>query len=290
MGDINQTVQTVPRPPDPTVRAAEADLLRSYAETRDPALREELVRRLLPLARSLALRYRASSEPLDDLMQVASLGLIKALDGFDPKRGKVFAAYAAPTILGELRRHFRDRVWQLRLPRRLQERTMAVQGAVRKLSDELGRSPTVGEIAQCLKLSEEEVWEALQAEEARRTLSLDVPRDRDDAESVPLVETVGTHESGYEVAESRLAAEGAALDDRERRVLWLRFEEGLTQLEIGSLLGVSQMQVSRIMRAALRKLLDAVQGPRPSRLPDRAPASVLRNQCARRACRAHRDR
>jgi RNA polymerase sigma-B factor len=237
--------------------------LRRYAETRDPALREELVRRLLPLARSLALRYRASSEPLDDLMQVASLGLIKALDGFDPKRGKVFAAYAAPTILGELRRHFRDRVWQLRLPRRLQELTMAVQEAARKLSDELGRSPTVGQIAECLKLSEEEVWEALQAEEARRTLSLDAPRDRDDAESVPMVETVGRHESGYEVAESRLAAEGAALDDRERRVLWLRFEQGLTQREIGSLLGVSQMQVSRIMRAALRKLLDAVQGRAP---------------------------
>ena len=112
--------------------------MRSYAETRDPALREELVRRLLPLARSLALRYRGSSEPLDDLMQVASLGLIKALDGFDPTRGKAFPAYAAPTNLGELRRHFRDRVWQLRLPRPLQERTMAIQQAVRKLSDELG--------------------------------------------------------------------------------------------------------------------------------------------------------
>ena len=170
--------------------------MRRYAETRDPALREELVRRLLPLARSLALRYRGTSEPLDDLMQVASLGLIKALDGFDPERGKVFAAYAAPTILGELRRHFRDRVWQLRLPRRLQERTMAVQEAARKLSDELGRSPTVGQIAQCLKLSEEEIWEALQAEEARRTLSLDVPRDRDDAESVPMVETVGSARVG----------------------------------------------------------------------------------------------
>jgi RNA polymerase sigma-B factor len=237
--------------------------LRSYAETRDPALKEELVRRLLPLARSLALRYRGTSEPLDDLMQVASLGLIKALDGFDPNRGKAFPAYAAPTILGELRRHFRDRVWQLRLPRPLQERTMAVQEAVRKLSDELGRSPTVGQIAQCLKLSEEEVCEALQADEARRTLSFDIPRDRDDAESVPMVETVGTHESGYEAAESRLAAERATLDDRERRVLWLRYEEGLTQHEIGSLLGVSQMQVSRIMRAALRKLLAAVQGQAP---------------------------
>jgi RNA polymerase sigma-B factor len=139
IGAINQAVQTFLLPAQPSARLR--PIFAPYAETRDPALREELVRRLLPLARSLALRYRASSEPLDDLMQVASLGLIKALDGFDPKRGKVFAAYAAPTILGELRRHFRDRVWQLRLPRRLQERTMAVQGAVRKLSDELGRSP-----------------------------------------------------------------------------------------------------------------------------------------------------
>lgn len=261
IGDLNQTALV---PPTPSGRTDEAALLRCYAETHDPALKEELVRRLLPLARSLALRYRGSSEPLDDLIQVASLGLIKALDGFDPERGKVFAAYAAPTILGELRRHFRDRVWQLRLPRRLQERTMAVQETARELSDELGRSPTVGQIARCLELSEEEVSEALQAEEARRTLSLDLPLDRDDAESVPMAETVGSHESGYEAAEARFAAEGAPLDDRERDVLCLRYEQGLTQYEIGSLLGVSQMQVSRIMRAALHKLLAAVQGEVPA--------------------------
>ena len=240
--------------------AYEAELLRRYAETRDPALKEELVRRLLPLARSLALRYRGAPEQLDDLMQVASLGLIKAIDGFDPERGKTFAAYAAPTILGELRRHFRDRVWELRLPRRLQERTMLVQSAIRKLSDDLGRSPSVYQIAQYVELSDEEVSEALQADEARRTVSLDAPRDRHEAESVPMVETLESHEMGYEAVEAGLAVEAAALDDRERRVLHLRFARGLTQYEIGGLLGISQMQVSRIMRRALRRVLAAVQG------------------------------
>ena len=233
-------------------------LLRRFAETGDLLAREEIVHRFLPLARSLALRYRGSAEQLDDLMQVAYLGLLKALDRFDPGRGESFVAYAAPTILGELRRHFRDRVWQLRLPRRLQESTMAVQETARQLSDELGRSPTEAQIAQRLELSAEEVSEALHADEARRTVSLDGPANHENPES-PMVESVGTHEGGYEAVETRLAAEGADLDDQERRVLHLRFGEGLTQYQIGSLLGISQMQVSRIMRGALRKLLAAVQ-------------------------------
>jgi RNA polymerase sigma-B factor len=239
--------------------ADETELLRRYAETHDPRLKEELVKRFLPLARSLALRYRGASEQLEDLIQVASLGLVKALDGFDLERGRSFIAYAAPTILGELRRHFRDRVWELRLPRGLQERTMAVQEAAQKLGEELGRTPTVAQIAERLELTEEEISEALQAEEARRTLSLDVPRSREDSESVPMVETVGAAESGYDRVEAQIAAEGAPLTDRERTVLRLRFEEDLNQYEIGRRLGVSQMQVSRIMRKALRKLLEAVQ-------------------------------
>ena len=239
--------------------ADETELLRRYAETHDPRLKEELVKRFLPLARSLALRYRGASEQLEDLIQVASLGLVKALDGFDLERGRSFIAYAAPTILGELRRHFRDRVWELRLPRGLQERTMAVQEAAQKLGEELGHTPTVGQIAERLELTEEEISEALQAEEARRTLSLDVPRSREDADSVPMVETVGGAESGYDRVEAQIAAEGAPLTERERTVLRLRFEEDLNQYEIGRRLGVSQMQVSRIMRKALRKLLEAVQ-------------------------------
>ena len=240
--------------------ADESVLLDRFARTRDPALKEELVKRFLPLARSLALRYRGASEQLEDLIQVASLGLVKALDGFDPERGRSFIAYAAPTILGELRRHFRDRVWEVRLPRGLQERTMAVQEAARKLGDDFGSTPTPSQIAQRLEISEEEVAEALQADEARRTLSLDMPRNRADAESVPMVETVGSTEPGYDAVEAQLAAEDAPLDERERRVLRLRFEEDLNQYEIGRRLGVSQMQVSRIMRRALRKLLEAVQG------------------------------
>jgi RNA polymerase sigma-B factor len=247
--------------------ADENDLLREYAETHDPRLKEELVKRFLPLARSLALRYRGASEQLEDLIQVASLGLVKALDGFDLERGRSFIAYAAPTILGELRRHFRDRVWELRLPRGLQERTMAVQEAAQKLAEELGQTPTVSQIAERLELTDEQVSEALQAEEARRTLSLDVPRSREDAESVPMVETVGAAETGYDRVEAQFAAEGAPLTDRERTVLRLRFEEDLNQYEIGRRLGVSQMQVSRIMRKALRKLLDAVQAEGP---PDEA--------------------
>lgn len=245
-------------------RASEAELLERYVQTRDPALKEELICRFLPLARSLALRYRGASEQLEDLIQVASLGLVKSLDGFKLDRGQSFIAYAAPTILGELRRHFRDRVWEIRLPRGLQERTMAVGEAASQLSDELGSSPTVSQIAERLGISGEEVSEALQADEARRTLSLDVPRNRQDRESVPMVESVGHTEPGYDAVEAQLAAEEAPLDERERLVLSLRFESDLNQYEIGQRLGVSQMQVSRIMRRALRKLLVAVRGERGS--------------------------
>ena len=239
-------------------------LLCRYAKTRDPQLKEELVHRLLPLARSLALRYRATPEPLDDLIQVASLGLVKALDGFDPERGKSFNAFAAPTILGELRRHFRDRVYELRLPRDLQNRTMAVRAAVAALSDALGRTPAVSQIAERLELSEEEVLETFVADSARRTLSLDAPRSREDEESEPMIETVGGQEPGYERVEVQLAAQGAQLTERERAVLRLRFEEDLKQREIGRRLGVSQMQVSRVMRTALRKVLEAVEGDEPA--------------------------
>lgn len=240
--------------------ADEAALLRRYAASRDPQLKEELVRRFLPLARSLALRYRGTPEQLEDLIQVASLGLVKALDGFDPERGHSFKAYAAPTILGELRRHFRDRVWELRLPRNLQERTMVVRDAAATLSEELGRTATVCQIAERVELSEEEVLEAFEADAARHTLSLDAPRGHEGAEPQPMVETVGGADPGYDRVELQLAAEGARLTEREHAVLRLRFEDDRKQREIGRRLGVSQMQVSRIMRTALGKILAAVQG------------------------------
>jgi RNA polymerase sigma-B factor len=238
-------------------------MLRRFAKTRDPELKAELSARFLPLARALALRYRRASEPLDDLVQVASLGLVKALDGYDPERGESFVSYAAPTILGELRRHFRDRVWDIRLPRGLQERAMAVSGVAQELGEALGRTPTPAAIAARLGITEDEVLEAIQAEEARHALSLDAPASRAEPESPPLVEAVGGEEPGYERVEAQLAAAGAPLDEREQTVLRLRFDEHLTQREIGRQIGVSQMQVSRIMRRALRKLLDAVQGREP---------------------------
>jgi RNA polymerase sigma-B factor len=258
---------TRPRPYRPVVGAGgamdEAGLVRAYARTRNPMLKEELARRFQPLSRSLALRYRGATEPLEDLIQVANLGLVKALNGFEPERGTTFVAYAAPTILGELRRHFRDRVWQVRLPRVLQERAMLVRKAVASLSDELGTSPSVPQVAEHLRLTEEEVLEALQADQGRRTRSLDVPRPTEEGDAVPMSETVGSADPGYDDVEARLAADTAGLDDRECEVLRLRYEDHLTQAEIGLRIGVSQMQVSRIMRRGLGKLLTAVRGGEP---------------------------
>ena len=251
----------------------EGELLRRYADTRSPELRDELVNRFMPLARSLAMRYRRRSESLEDLVQVASLGLIKAIDGYDPGRGRPFTAYAVPTVLGELRRHFRDHVWNVRLPRGLQELTMSVDGATNALTEELGRVPSAAEIGERLEISTEDVLEALEASHARRTMSLDAPRIAEE-EAVPTVETIGSAEGGYERVEADLTAERAGLDDREWEVLRLRFVDELTQREIGRRLGVSQMQISRISRAALWKLLNAVRGGEDH--PVAAPASARR--------------
>ena len=246
--------------PKPDRRVSdETELLRRYAETRDPALKEELVHRFLPLARSLALRYRGSSEDIEDLIQVASLGLVKALDGFDLERGRrssptrrrrSWASFAATSATGSGRcacpEGSRSERW--RSTRRRQSSATSS-----------GQAPTVSQIAERLAWNDEEVSEALQADEARRTLSLEVPRSREDVGSATILETLGETEPGYDAVEAQLAAEEAPLDERERRVLRLRFEEDLNQYEIGRRLGVSQMQVSRIMRRALRKLLAAVQ-------------------------------
>lgn len=249
-----------PHPVSLEQRRHEQRLLRQFALSRSSALREELIDRFMPLARSLAMRYRGGSEPLEDLVQVATLGLVKAVDGFDPARGSRFAAYAAPTILGELRRHFRDHVWQVHLPRSLQELTLAVEEAAGKLTEKLGRAPTVTQIAEMLEIEEEQVLEALHADQARNTLSLDAPRARGDADSAPTVECVGNADRGFDRVEAQLAASSADLDERERAILRLRFAEGLTQSEIGHQFGVSQMQISRIQRRALRKLAVAVRG------------------------------
>jgi RNA polymerase sigma-B factor len=241
----------------PETKRRETALFRRYFETRASDAREELVLRFMPLARSLARRYGRSSESFDDLVQVANLALVKAIDGFDPRRNRPFTAYAVPTILGELRRHFRDNVWTLRLPRALSEFTMELDRTADALADELGRVPTPAQIADRLGVAIEEVLEGLAADRARNTRSLDAPQ-RGEEESLPVLDSIGDVEGGYDRVEAQLAAEDAGLDQREWRVLRLRFVEDITQREIGRRLGVSQMQVSRISRRALSKLLDSV--------------------------------
>ncbi len=240
---------------------AEQDLLSQYAADRRPDLEEELFMRFQPLARSLAMRYRGAGERNEDLLQVANLALVKALRGYDPERGRRFAAYAAPTILGEIRRHFRDHSWRLHMPRSLQERTLQVERTATKLSEELGRAPKAAEVAESAGIEEEDVMDVYQAREAQRSMSLDMPVHRDESESVPMIETVGSADAGFDAVEAQMAVERTAgLDEREKEVIRMRFSDGLNQYEIGEALGVSQMQVSRVMRRGLAKLLEAVQG------------------------------
>jgi RNA polymerase sigma-B factor len=250
------------RPPDSDrthAREAERRLLLRYHADGDLAARQELVRRFLPLARDLALRYTYTDEPFDDLLQVASLGLIKAVDRFEPGRGTKFTSYAAPTILGELKRHFRDKGWALRVPRDLQERTLAVNRETEALSQKLGRSPSAPEVAEALGCSIKDVLEASEAAASYDALSLDAQTARDDEESATLVDLLGGDDSGYELVESRDAIAGIwrALPEVERQVLELRFTGDLTQREIGDRIGYSQMHVSRLMRRALGRLESA---------------------------------
>jgi RNA polymerase sigma-B factor len=231
-------------------------LLAAFAERPDPQLRAALVERYLPLARSIARRYARGSEPLDDLMQVASVGLIKALDRFDPGRGVAFSSFAVPTIAGELRRYFRDRTWAVRPPRDLQERALAVEKSSEELTNRLGCSPTVRQIGQALELPDEDVLEAMQALRAGTATSLSVPRGSDDEGEQTLEATIGAEDDAFAQAEHRVVYHQLArvLTARERRVVELRFNEDMTQEEIGREVGVSQMQVSRILRQALAKL------------------------------------
>jgi len=239
--------------------AAEALLWRRLRDQRDPAAREELVRRYLPFAKNLALRYRGASESFDDLLQVANLGLVNAVDRFDPARGTPFAAFASPTILGELKRHFRDRVWTVRVPRGLHDRMAEVEKATAALTVELQRSPSVSEIAIKLAIEPAEVLEVLEANHNRRPLSLDRPVGGEDDES-PASEWVGDEDEGYELVDDKLALEGVLpqLDERERMILRLRFVEDMTQSQIAEQIGHSQMHVSRILRRTLERIREQV--------------------------------
>ena len=248
---------THPEPRDRTAaREIERALLIRYHRAGDLAAREELVKRCLPLARDLARRYTYTDEPFDDLLQVASLGLIKAIDRFDPDRGAKFSSYAAPTILGELKRHFRDKGWALHVPRDLQERTLVVNREAEALSRRLGRSPKPREVASAVGCSVEQVLEAQQAATSYQAASLDAPTARDDDGAAPLVELLGGEDSGYELVAERdaIAREWKELPDVECSVLELRFLHGLKQREIGQRIGYSQMHVSRLLRHALIRL------------------------------------
>jgi RNA polymerase sigma-B factor len=228
-----------------------------YAKTRDKSTRDELVTAHMGLAEYLARRFTNRGEPLDDLLQVASLGLLKAVDRFDPERGLEFSTYATPTIVGELKRHFRDKGWAVRVPRRVQELHLRLGAVVSTLSQELGRSPTIPEIAQAAKVSEEEVVEAIEAGHAYRFTSLDAPSGGEDDSA--LANQLGVEDQALVDSEHRVALSPliARFPPRERMILHLRFFEGMTQSEIANRLGISQMHVSRLLARSLAQLREA---------------------------------
>jgi RNA polymerase sigma-B factor len=223
------------------------------------AERERLIMEHLPLVRGLARRYADRGEPLDDLVQVGTIGLIKAIDRFDPERGYKLASFATPTILGEIRRHFRDRSWTVRVPRGIQEARARIAQAVDDLSASAGRSPSVREIAEAADLSLDDVLDALAAGSAQRPAPLASPGRDEDDEGI----AVGLEDPGFEQAEARATLDAglAGLPARERVILHLRFEEGLTQSQIAERVGVSQMHVSRLIRRALEALRASAEEP-----------------------------
>jgi len=228
-----------------------------WQRERDHAARETLVQRFMPLARGLARRYGSSSEPFEDLLQVAAVGLLKAIDRYDVERGHPFPSFAVPTILGEMRRYFRDAGWAVHVPRGAQERALKVRDAQERLANANGQAPTVNQLAQYLELDTEEVIDALQAIHAYQTVSLDAPRpSAEDHNAAPYGESIGSEDERYELVEldATLGSVLACVPARERAILRMRFVEDLTQTDIAQRMGVSQMQVSRLLRRSLDQL------------------------------------
>ncbi|MFN2617813.1 MAG: SigB/SigF/SigG family RNA polymerase sigma factor [Thermoleophilaceae bacterium] len=249
-------------PESPDERRHEDErLLAKYHRDGDVASREELVMRFVPLARQLASRYRHAGEPFDDLVQVACIGLLKAVDRFEPDRGHAFTKYAVPTMLGELKRHFRDKGWSVHVPRATQELVLKVSEALGTLPGKLGRSPRPRDIAQAIGEPLEDVLEAMEAATAYEATSLDQPRPGADADDDGWSwgDSVAVDEPGYELVEISETLRGTleALPPRERLILDLRFEYDLTQAEIAKRVGVSQMHVSRLLRRSLDRLAAA---------------------------------
>ncbi|HEY7605133.1 MAG TPA: SigB/SigF/SigG family RNA polymerase sigma factor [Gaiellaceae bacterium] len=238
-------------------------LLRAYREKGDVAARDRLIESFIPVVRSIAYRYAGRGEQLDDLEQVASVGLIKAIERFDLDRDVELMTYVFPTVVGELKRHFRDRGWSVTVPRRLKELHYRLSRLIEELTATLGRSPTIAELAQEAGVDEEEVVEALEVGRAYASRSLTRALDSDESGGAELIDLIDDEERGYEAAENRelLASGLKALDDRERRIVQLRFVEGLTQSQIAVEIGISQMHVSRLIRRALEKLSEEITEP-----------------------------
>jgi RNA polymerase sigma-B factor len=235
-------------------------LLRRYHEDGDLQAREQLIEQYMSLVRSLARRYSYRGEQLEDLVQIGAIGLIKAIDRFDLERGVELTTYATPNIIGEIKRHFRDKGWSVRVPRGLQELNVQLSKLVEQLTVQFSRSPTIPELAKAAGVEEEEVLEALESGRAYTSLSLSVGGGGGDDDDLDPLESLGTEEHQYEVSEDRavLAPGFKALDERERKILQLRFFDGLTQSQIAQQVGISQMHVSRLIRRSLEKIRETI--------------------------------
>ncbi len=235
-------------------------LLRRYHEDGDLQAREQLIEQYMSLVRSLARRYSYRGEPLDDLVQIGAIGLIKAIDRFDLDRGVELTTYATPNIIGEIKRHFRDKGWSVRVPRGLQELNVRLSRLMEQLTVQLSRSPTIPELAKAAGVEEELVLEALESGRAYTSLSLSVGGGGGDDDDLDPLESLGTEEHQYEVSEDRalLAPGFKLLDERERKILQLRFFDGLTQSQIAQQVGISQMHVSRLIRRSLEKIRETI--------------------------------
>lgn len=236
------------------------ELFRRFKEEGDMDAREKLVMSHLNLVRFIANKFKNRGEPIDDLIQVGYLGLLKAIDRFDPSRGLEFTTFATPTIMGEIKRHFRDKGWSVRVPRRLQELSAKVNQATDTLTSQLQRSPTIAEIADYLDATVDEVLEAMESSSAYSSVSLEAPSGADDDDTPSVIDRYATEDSDLAFTDDRIIIEEAlaSFSPRERDVIEMRFLKGMTQIEIAEKLGISQVQVSRLLRRTLKKIQDKI--------------------------------
>lgn len=236
------------------------ELFRRFKEEGDMDAREKLVMSHLNLVRFIANKFKNRGEPIDDLIQVGHLGLLKAIDRFDPSRGLEFTTFATPTIMGEIKRHFRDKGWSVRVPRRLQELSAKVNQATDTLTSQLQRSPTIAEIADYLDATVDEVLEAMESSSAYSSVSLEAPSGADDDDTPSVIDRYATEDSDLAFTDDRIIIEEAlaSFSPRERDVIEMRFLKGMTQIEIAEKLGISQVQVSRLLRRTLKKIQDKI--------------------------------